>query len=60
MVRENEDPPQGDGVDANKNVSLERELKDAGKWQGETIDPENTMNRTPIDIRGDVAPEKRG
>lgn len=60
MVRENESPPQGEGVDANKTVTLSEELKAAGKWQGDTIDPEGTMNREPIDIRGDVEPEKKG
>lgn len=60
MVRENEDFDSGPGVDANKGVSLERELKDAGKWQGETADPEHTMNTRPIDIRGDAEPEKKG
>jgi hypothetical protein len=49
-----------EGIDPNKGVSLEKELKDAGKWQGETADPEQTMNREPIDIRGDAEPEKRG
>ncbi|HET9614394.1 MAG TPA: hypothetical protein VFP22_06255 [Candidatus Limnocylindrales bacterium] len=60
MVRENPEQPGGSGVDANKNVSLEKELKDAGKWQGETVDPEQTMNTRPIDIRGDAEPEKKG
>jgi len=63
MVREHKEPPvekPSPGVDANKGVSLERELKEAGKWQGETVDPEHTMNREPIDIRGDIVPEKRG
>ncbi len=58
MVRENKEPAQG--VDADKGTRLEDELKKAGKWQGETVDPEYTMNREPIDIRGDVVPEKRG
>jgi hypothetical protein len=58
MVRENN--AISEGVDANKSVSLEKELKEAGKWQGETADPEFTMNREPIDIRGDAEPEKKG
>jgi hypothetical protein len=66
MVRENKDLADelGDspGVDANKGVSLEDELKKAGKWQGDTVDPEGTMtNSVPIDIRADMEkPEKRG
>lgn len=58
MVRENKE--SADGVDANKGVALEKELKEAGKWQGETIDPEYTMVSTPKDIRGDVEVEKKG
>lgn len=60
MVREHENPPQGDGVDANKAVNLTDELKKAGKWQGETADPEHTSNLEPLDIRGDIEPEKKG
>ena len=63
MVRENETPPvekASPGVDGNKSVNLTDELKAAGKWQGDTVDPEHTMTREPIDIRGDAEPEKRG
>lgn len=54
MVRQN------DGVDANKNVDLEQELRKAGKWTGDTIDPEQTSNLEPIDIRADIEPDKEG
>ncbi len=58
MVRGNDDSP--DGVDANKGVSLEDELKKAGTWTGETIDPTHSSNAKPIDIRGDMEPDKKG
>jgi hypothetical protein len=59
MVRENNQDDSG--VDANKNVELEKVLKDEGKWTGETIDPEHTSNLEPIDIRADIAdPDKKG
>ena len=62
MVRENKNTPQdsGPGVDANETVTLSDTLKDEGKWAGETADPEGTWNREPIDIRGDVEPDKKG
>ncbi len=61
MVREKKDEETtSKGFDANKGVSLEDELKEAGKWQGETIDPEHTTNLHPIDIRGDAVAEKKG
>ena len=62
MVRERKDPtdPSDQGFDANKSVNLEEELRKADKWQGETVDPEFTMNRQPVDIRGDATAEKKG
>ena len=58
MVREN--PDSGDGVDANKNVNLEQELRKADRWTGDTIDPTHSSNVKPIDIRGDMEPDKKG
>lgn len=58
MVRQNDNP--SDGVDANKGVSLEDELRKAGTWTGETSYPEGQTNREPIDIRADIEPEKKG
>jgi hypothetical protein len=63
MVRENRELADdiSEGVDANKGVSLEDELKKANKWQGETVDPENTMNSVPLGIRADIVePDKKG
>ena len=60
MVRKNENPPEGKNIDGDKGVRLNDELEKAGKATNETIDPENTMTRHPIDIRGDVEPEKKG
>ena len=60
MVRENDNPPQGKNIDGDKGVRLNDELEKAGKAQTETVDPENTWTREPIDIRGDVKPEKKG
>lgn len=61
MVRENENSPSGPGVDANKNVELEKTLKEENLWTGDTIDPQKQSNVAPIDIRSDVGkPDKRG
>lgn len=57
MVRENPDNP---GVDANQNVELEKELRKADRWTGDTIDPQLQSNSQPIAIRGDAAPTKKG
>lgn len=58
MVRENERP--SDGVDANKNVELEKVLKDENLWTGDQADPQGYQNTRPIDIRADIEPEKKG
>lgn len=60
MVRENPEIPTSKGFDADKGVRLDDELEKAGKAQKETVDPEHTMTREPIAIKGDYAPEKQG
>lgn len=59
MVRKNEDPPQGKGIDGNKTVTLSEELEKAGRSHRETSYPDGS-NVEPIDIRGDAEPEKKG
>ena len=62
MVRPNADPPQGStkGFDQEKDVNLNAELEKAGKATFETQFPDGEPNKEPIDVRGDIEPEKKG
>ena len=59
MVRENETPPVSKGFDGDKGVNLNEELDQADKGMYETHFPEGEPNKLPIEIRGDVEPEKK-
>ena len=62
MVRPNEDPPvaESKGFDHDKGTELNAELEAADKAMYETHYPDGEPNKLPIDIRGDVEPEKKG
>lgn len=62
MVRKNANPPQGEskGFDQERGPQLNEELDKAGKSTYETQFPDGEPNKEPIDIRGDVVPEKKG
>jgi hypothetical protein len=61
MVRENKKLEKAiGGLDQDQGTRLDDELRAAGKAQHDTVDPEHTMTRHPITIRGDAAPDKKG
>lgn len=60
MVRDNDKLPESPGIDGNKSVNLSEELEKANKSTKVTAFPDGEPNKTPIGIRGDIEPEKKG